>query len=348
MIPIRNIYHMLTYYFETLDSDGYHDMAGERFDNTADLFAAIMIRGLLRLAKQGLRNEYRRTTEPLMTVRGRIDMVQSMRPRNAISKRLVCEYDVFCNDTDMNRIIKSATILLTHADIRPDRNRQLHRLLDCFSDVSTVDLRQVDWRFRFDRNNQTYRMLLGICWFIAKGLLPGPGTGAPRLMNFLDDKRMSHLYEKFILSYYQHEYPQATTTSAYIDWDVIADDPWLPVMHSDVCMTYAGRILLLDAKYYSHTMQQRFGKETLHSSNLYQIFTYVKNKASKEHLGNAVSGLLLYAKNDDGIVLGSEYTMGGNLIAARTLDLNLPFPQIVSQLDDIANRYLRLSKSSAH
>ena len=35
--------------------------------------------------------------------------------------------------------------------------------------------------------------------------------------------------------------------------------------------------VIIDAKYYSHTTQVQFDKHTLHSNNLYQIFTYVKN-----------------------------------------------------------------------
>ncbi|MFR4024373.1 MAG: hypothetical protein ACLTZI_16470 [[Eubacterium] siraeum] len=38
------------------------------------------------------------------------------------------------------------------------------------------------------------------------------------------------------------------------------------------------RVLIIDAKYYEHSMQVQFNKHTLHSANLYQIFTYVKNK----------------------------------------------------------------------
>ena len=60
-------------------------------------------------------------------------------------------------------------------------------------------------------------------------------------------------------------------------------------------------------------MQEQFGKQSYHFNNLYQIFTYVKNKEyelkDKEH---SVSGMLLYAKTDDEIQPDSEYLMSGN------------------------------------
>lgn len=74
----------------------------------------------------------------------------------------------------------------------------------------------------------------------------------------------------------------------------------------------------------------------LHSNNLYQIFTYVKNREYQfgEDDSN-VSGMLLYAKTDAMIQPDNVYQMHGNQISIKTLDLNLPFEQIKSQLDKI-------------
>lgn len=99
----------------------------------------------------------------------------------------------------------------------------------------------------------------------------------------------------------------------------------------------------IDAKYYEHSMQVQFNKHTLHSANLYQIFTYVKNKEyelrEKEH---TVSGMLLYAKTDEEIYPNNVYQMSGNQITVRTLDLNLPFTEIAEQLDTIAKLHFSL------
>lgn len=87
----------------------------------------------------------------------------------------------------------------------------------------------------------------------------------------------------------------------------------------------------------------QFNKHTLHSANLYQIFTYVKNKEyelrEKEH---TVSGMLLYAKTDEEIYPNNVYQMSGNQITVRTLDLNLPFTEIAEQLDTIAKLHFSL------
>ena len=73
-------------------------------------------------------------------------------------------------------------------------------------------------------------------------------------------------------------------------------------------------------------MQIHFNKYTIHSGNLYQIFTYVKNKeAELVNKPHEVSGMLLYAKTDETIYPENEYWMSGNRIEVRTLDLNCDF-----------------------
>ena len=87
-------------------------------------------------------------------------------------------------------------------------------------------------------------------------------------------------------------------------------------------------------------MQSQYDTHTLHSNNLYQIFTYVKNKdvefGDKIH---EVSGMLLYARTDETIQPDNSYMMSGNRISVKTLDLNRPFAEIAQQLNEIAEDY---------
>ena len=112
-------------------------------------------------------------------------------------------------------------------------------------------------------------------------------------------------------------------------------------MQSDIMLTKGEKTLIIDAKYYTHTTQIQFGIQTLHSANLYQIFTYVKNQAAKMgEKGGNVSGLLLYAETDEKIELDYDYKMSGNKIGVKTLDLSEDFSKIASQLKQTANDYL--------
>ena len=107
-------------------------------------------------------------------------------------------------------------------------------------------------------------------------------------------------------------------------------------MQTDITLTYGHQILIIDAKYYRRTMQTNHDVQTLHSGNLYQIFTYVKNKeAQLSGTGYKVSGMLLYAKTNEELVPDNVYQMSGNQISVKTLDLNQKFSEIEKQLKQI-------------
>lgn len=164
------------------------------------------------------------------------------------------------------------------------------------------------------------------------------------MMDFLDEQRMCRLYEKFILEYYKNEHPNLKVSASQIPWDT--DDGYremLPVMQSDIMLKKGDKTLVIDAKYYAHTTQKQYNVNTLHSGNLYQIFTYVKN-LDKENTGN-VSGMLLYAKTDEMVLPNNSYKMGGNAISVKTLNLDCDFLEIRKQLDDIAIQHFDLENA---
>ena len=342
MIPIKNLYYMLSYAFQILNEQGYKKLATEEFDNAGDLCAAILIRGISNQLKRGLGREYISETDTIAAIRGKIEINESIKNQTMIRNQMTCTYDEFSVDSPLNRIIKSTVMLLIKSDIAKQRKKELRKLMVFFADVSLVDVHAINWSVNYDRNNQTYRLLITICHLVVKGLLQTKSDGAVKMMDFLDEQRMCHLYEKFILEYYKkHYYPQITASASQIAWAL--DDgigTMLPTMQSDIMLCQKqgdnNKTLIIDAKYYAHTTQVQYDVHTLHSNNLYQIFTYVKNKATK---GGEVAGMLLYAKTDEEIYPNNEYQMSGNTITVRTLDLNLPFEEIAAQLDGIAQNY---------
>ena len=98
---------------------------------------------------------------------------------------------------------------------------------------------------------------------------------------------------------------------------------FLPVMQTDTLLKYRDQVLIIDTKYYEKILRDHHDKAILHSENLYQIFTYVKNQ---DVTGNGkVSGLLLYARTEEAISPDGSYMMDGNKIGVKTLDLNKEF-----------------------
>ena len=332
---------MLAYAFQVLNENGYKDIETEQFDNVGELCAAILAKGVALQLKRGLGKEYIPQTEPLSSLRGKIDIAESIKTQSMLRKQLVCTYDDFTVNSYMNRILKSTMELLIRSDISKPRKKELRKLLVFFGEVEPLNIYDINWQLQYNRNNQSYRMLIAICYLVVKGLLQSNTAGSTKLMDFLDEQRMCRLYEKFILEYYRKEHPEIKASASQIPWQL--DDNFssmLPVMQTDIMLSKGNTVLIIDAKYYGHTTQSQYGVHSLHSGNLYQVFTYVKNKdAEFGDEPHVVSGMLLYAQTDETVQPNHVYHMSGNQITVRTLNLNLPFKKIAAQLDEIVESH---------
>ena len=343
-IFIKNIYYMLSYAFQVLKQKNFEEVAAEEFEHASDLFAAILAKGVAQQLKQGLYREYITKHETLSVMRGKLDMPETIRNRIQRKQKLACEFDELSEDNLYNQILKTAMhYLVRDESVDADRKAQLNKVLVFFDGVSLLEPSGIPWnRLYYQRSNRNYEMLLNICYFVLDGMLQTTDKGEYKMASF-SDEHMARLYEKFILEYYRFHHGYLTEAkAAQVKWDLVGDNDeamirFLPVMQTDIYLRKDDRILIIDAKYYGRTLQNQFDKYTLHSGNVYQIFTYVKNQ-DKDNTGK-VAGLLLYAKTEEAITPDCTFNMGGNQIGAKTLDLNADFRIIAAQLDRIAEQY---------
>lgn len=342
-ILIKNIYYMLSYAFQVLNQESYKNVAVESFDGMYDLLAAILAKGIGVQLKQGLYREYINYQKDLPVMHGKINMSGTIRNKLARKRVLTCDFDELSENNLFNQILKTTVmLLLRNGKVKSEYKDDLKKKMLYFSNVNTLNPTNIRWTsICFQRNNQTYRMLIGICQLIIEGMLITTDDGDYRLASFMDEQSMCKLYEKFILEYYKRHFPTLNATASQIPWSL--DDEMrtmLPVMKSDIHLQNGNTVLIIDAKYYKHTTQKQYDKHKLHSSNMYQIFTYVKNQdydfGDEEH---TVSGMLLYAKTEEEIQPNHVYQMHGNQITVKTLDLNLPFVDIAKQLNEIAESH---------
>lgn len=341
MIPIKNIYYMLSYSFQVLNEQGYKKIDTEKFHNVAELCASILTKGISVQLKKGLGREYIQEEDVISSIRGKIDITTSIKLRTMIKKQMVCIYDEFSVNSYMNRILKTTMTLLMSADISKSRKKELKKLLIYFDDVEMIDIKTIQWNVQYNKNNKTYRMLISVCYLVVKGLLQTNADGNTKLMDFFDEQRMCRLYEKFILEYYRKEHKEIKASASQIPWQLDDEvNAMLPIMQTDIMLSKNDKVLIIDAKYYTKTLQSQYNANTIHSGNLYQIFTYVKNKEVElTKRPHEVAGMLLYAKTDELVLPSNEYSMSGNKIIVKTLDLDCDFSTITSQLDSIVNSY---------
>ena len=312
-----------------------------------NLFAAILAKGIGKQLKRGLYREYLGWKEDAAVVRGKIKIPGTIQNRLARKRVLTCEYDELSENNLLNQILKTtAMLLLRHASVDQEYKNDLKKKMLYFSNVDTIDPRAIRWSaIRFQRNNHTYQMLISLCQLVLEGMLLTTDSGEYRLASFLDGQRMNRLYEKFIFEYYAKECSQVTVTASQIPWALDGGTgTMLPTMQSDIMLTRGTDVLIIDAKYYTHTTQTRYDVRTIHSNNLYQIFTYVKNKDAELGIKpHTVSGMLLYAATDEAVQPDNRYKMSGNKISVRTLDLNREFSEIAAQLNAIVDEHFSAS-----
>ncbi len=345
-IPIRNLFHMLAYAFKELRQEEYRRLATEDFDHVHDLLAAILALGVGKQLKQGLHREYVERADELVALRGKLDVVSTVAARLARRRAIACVYDELSEDNALNQVIKATCLLLVrHGEVDESRRATLRREMLYFSNVADVELSRVRWdAFRFSRSNQSYRILVSICQLVVEGMLLTTSEGEHRLASFIDDQHLHRLYEKFILNYYDKEHRELRASAPQIPWALDdGEGTLLPTMWSDITLARRddpSRVLIIDAKFYGHSTQERYGARSVHSANLYQIFTYVKNReAGFGGRPHKVSGMLLYARTNEEVQPNQSYAMSGNRIDVQTLDLGGEFADIAAQLDGIAGEH---------
>ena len=345
-IFIKNVYYMLAYAFQVLRRKNYDNVAAEDFDNVQDLFAAILAKGVSQQLKQGLYREYITKNEDLSVLRGKLDIYGTV--KNQIQRKILlsCEYDELSVNNIFNQILKTTiTILIKDTGVKKLHKAELKKIVLFFNEVDEIRISNIRWdSLIYQRNNQNYEMLMNVCYFVLDGMIQTTNKGDYKMTTF-SDEYIHRLYEKFVLEYFkQHHSYLSEARAAQVKWDLSSDTEesmirFLPVMQTDIFLRYKEQIHIIETKYYGHTMQMQYDKETLHSGNMYQIFAYVKNQDVK-NTGN-VSGMLLYAKTEEAITPDCSFVMSGNKICVKTLDLNKEFKLIAAQLDKIAEEYFQ-------
>lgn len=331
-VPLRNVYYMLTYAYEMLKSKEYERLSREDFDNIYDLLATLLLCGTNDLIKRGFFKSYISQTEELTAVKGRINISISIRKLSFQNAKAVCDFDEFNADIYFNQIIKATFLYLKHYPVKTAIKHNISKVLLYFNEINTIEISSIKWdTLTFNRNNAHYDTLLYFCRLICEEAIANQDKGKKKF-RIIEDRLLPKLFEKFINAFYKKELPGCRVLSQKkIDWKSDVLD-MLPEMNADTIIVDGNLKLIIDTKYYSRTSQIHpfSNNRTVISSNLYQIFAYVKNEAANSP-GKAVNGMLLYPRVDEDIK-SAPYNMDGNSVFVRTVDLNQEFPSIRKEL----------------
>lgn len=339
MIPIQNIYYLLIYAWDALDEGESISADAEPETTILDLLAGVLNRGIDRLLRRGLDRNYVLHRESLPGLRGKLDLSATIKGNLLSQAKTICEFDDFRHDVLHNRILKATVRELLKVDsldgsIHTALKETMLRLRDI------ADIRLTDRHFstvQLHRNNRIYRLLLDVCRLVHGCLVPDSSGNRLLFRDFLqDEERMHRLFERFVRNFYRHEQNTYSVGREAIHWittpTVGEDLSLLPQMETDISLTSPERKIVIDAKYYLEALQSRFGKATIRSQHLYQLFSYLRNSSPPQR-EPPVEGMLLYPTVTRHLDL--TYRVHGHLIRICTINLNQHWQHIRKDLLDL-------------
>lgn len=338
-IPVKNIYYLLAYAWNRLPESEVTDVSGLESTELADLFAAVLIGGIHHLLRRGLGQSYVTQEEEIAGIRGRINIGVTMRRMLISHGRAYCEFDELHVDTLPNRILRATVKRLLKAPSLDGELRFKLRGLDReLSGISVVPLRKHLFRtVQLHGNNRFYRFLLSVCELILDMTLADETSGDYKFRDFIRDERaMARLFESFIFNFFRIERPDLDIRKERIYWHASSSgDPYLrylPSMETDISVRDKPhtKTLIIDAKFYKETFQSYYDRETVHSSNLYQITSYLRNLEYRDGPDSKADGMLLYPVVEKSVRLA--YELNGHSMQICTINLAADWQDIRREL----------------
>jgi len=332
-IPIANIYYLFCYAWNRFEEAEHLAVGADECPDLPNLLAKVLISGARALLHRGLDRGYQPFQDNIGTVRGRIDLDGTIQLKAKHAPRLSCLFDELSHDVPHNQIIKATMVRLARLrSLDGGLAHELRRMVRHFGDVGDIRLTASDFaRVRLHRNNAYYDLMLKICRLAYDLMLPDPSGQGFQFQNVLrDERKMAAVFEEFVRNFYRTEQSIFRVKPLQLEWDAIpltgSSVGRLPTMRTDIYLEAKHRRIVIDTKYYADALQYHQGSASFHSGNLYQLFAYLKNDATRVPELPLAEGMLLYPKT--GEPLDGQFQIQGHKVRIVTVDLSQPWRTI--------------------
>ena len=312
-IPIQNIYYLLCYAWDKLDESDIVEVDKINSTELIDLFAKVLSTSCSRLLKQGMDRYYVEHEDVISGIKGKLNFSETIKQNVLPLRKTVCIHDEFDYDILHNQIIK-ATIkkLLRTKGLDSSIKNNLHKIYLKLPPVSDIIIKESMFsRIRLHRNNYHYDFILKVCRIINENLFIDEANGFFKFMDFTrDEKKMASLFEKFVRNFYKIETDfssKRTNIKWSFDFENEEDKKLLPNMQTDITLQGLNKKIIIDTKYYKEAFQYHYDTKKLNSSNLYQLFAYMKNQEDGSALTQNCEGILLYPSVEKDFAFSYKY-----------------------------------------
>ena len=339
-IPIQNIYYLLCYAWNKLDESDIVNVNAISTTKLIDLFAKILINSTARLLKQGLDRYYVEHEYTVNGIKGKLNLSASVKQNILPTNKTICLYDDFDYNILHNQILKTTiSKLLKVRYLDEGLKSELHQIFRKIPPISEIKIRNSQFKqIRFHRNNYHYDFVLKVCQIINENLFIDESSGNYKFKDFTrEDKTMARLFEDFVRNFYNIEQSDFKIKRENIKWKFVSeseeDSRMLPIMQTDISLYSSNRKIIIDTKYYKDAFNTRFMQEKFDSTNLYQLFSYLKNQESDLEITKTCEGILLYPAVETGFKFCYEYE--SHRIIVMSINLNQDWYDIKKDLLEI-------------
>jgi len=365
-IPIKNLFYMLCYAWNVLAVADDIKVGSDDFEDAYNLLSRVFSYGIGKLIRSGFHRSYIDKTEELSTLRGKIEVQESMSKLTAQRKHLICSYDEYSKNDLFNQILKyTMDSMIRNPNVDMKTKKDLKKQSVFFADIdSTPPTKTNRKKLTFNRNNVTYKLLINIAVMLYENTMVNEEDGNNTFKDFFRQEQMHKVFELFILNFYKINLDRSVyrVHAPKINWHLEEDatDIWGEFFDVDenpgdrrtdivVENKELNLQLIFDAKYYKNTFVNAYmnsNDERTRTGHLNQVRGYL---IDSDFAGDKM-GALIYPMVNNDLARGRLYPIQGSNIMVKTINLNTDWKNIEADLLGFVRKfelgYLRRNKIS--
>lgn len=332
-IPIKNIWLLLLY-----ASDLYRSLGKQQRiqleNNPEDLIklaAELYCKAAWERLMRSLSCGYTPHTQILNRVRGKIDILATVRQHLLEKGRIQCQFEVLTIDTPKNRYIHAAAHTLLPLIEDEELKIQCQKIISRFNTLKIGQSTHYDFKADyFDRSGTQDRYLLTLCRLIFKLAIPTEQTGMQSAEQInKTDTWLRQLFEKATIGFARVNLPASSweiSSGKRLFWQQESAsnhiEDFLPNMQTDLIIEHSAcqHRMIIDTKCTSIVRQSRSNKNKFKSEHIYQLYAYLRSQEKTTDAPSChATGMLLYPAIDENI--NEDVIIQNHIIRFSTINL---------------------------
>lgn len=349
-IPVKNLFYMLCYAWNVLAIKDEITVGLDKYDNIYNLLSRVFSHGIGKLIRSGFHKSYISREEELSTLRGKINVQESINRLSMQRKMLVCNFDEYSSDDIFNQILNyTIAALLRNSSVDIAIKRDLKKQKMFFAGIGEIPPTKVNRkRLIYNKNNVTYKLLISIAIMLYDNTAINEEDGKEVFQDFFREEQMQKVYELFLLNFYalHLDRSQYKVYAPKFTWlksdqedlwsDIDEADSLMPELRTDIVIeNKVKRVqLIIDAKYYKSALitSHRSQAKKFRRDHISQVFTYMANSP----YDGTKRGALMYPTVTD--VLDEKQNIPTGWVFFKSLNLDRDWQDIEDELMAFATR----------